>query len=280
MPTSSRINSSLKRRKRIGFLKKILYGGIFVLFFCSLFVLALTWDKLIIKNISISGNSAIHSSDISAIAEMSLEKRYLGFIRTDNWFLIRRGEIKSEVYDQFPKIESVQIHFHGFNVIEIAILEREPANLFCSGIPTNLGQCYFMDKNGFVFGMAPKFSSDVYPQYFGLIAGDPMRQGYFDKNRFSEISRLFQVLSNMNFSPEYFYAKSLDEYEIGLNGGAKIFLNSSQSFEKSLTNLQALIDNSYVKTDSEFLKKLEYIDLRFGNKVPVKVRLYLIAVSL
>jgi hypothetical protein len=63
----------------------------------------------------------------------------------------------------------------------------------------------------------------------------------------------------MNFRPTGFSAISEHEYEVYILGGGKILVNDKRSFESSLQNLQALVDNKYIKTDSEFLKKIKYI---------------------
>ncbi len=273
MAISSRINSSLKKKRRMGLLKKILYTAVFILFFVSLFILSLTWNKLIIKDISVSGNASVSKDAIISIADSKLNENRLWFVRTDNFFLLRGSEIKNEILADFPKINSVKISFHGLTSIEIIISERTPASVWCAGDLSNTGQCYFMDDKGFIYGAAPQFSGNPFPEYFGVIAGDnPVGQNYFGAERFSEISAFFNKLSDMNFSPEYFSAADEHEYTVGLADGGKIYVNDDQTFDKSLINLQALIDNGYIKTDKSFLEKLNYIDLRFDNKVPFDMK--------
>ena len=273
MPISSRVSSSLKKRKRISSFKKTLYIFIFILFFASLFALSLTSDKLVINNIFVSGNSSVSESDISGIAEAWLNEKYLWFIRTDNTFLIKRSEIRVQILDLIPKIESVKIDFHGPVNVEIIVTERAPIGIWCQNLPSDPGKCFFLDRTGFVFGEAPKFGDSIYPEYFGFIdSTNAIKSGYFDESKFSQIDQFYGKIKDMKLSPKYFYAKDEHEYEVGLSDGGKIFANDTQSFEKELSNLQALIDSGYVKTDKAFLKKIDYIDLRFGNKVPIVIR--------
>jgi hypothetical protein len=75
----------------------------------------------------------------------------------------------------------------------------------------------------------------------------------------------------MNLQPESFAAINEHEYEVKLLLGGTIFLNDKKTLEKSLINLQALIDGGYIKTDEAFLKRIKYIDLRYGNKVDFKL---------
>ena len=127
--------------------------------------------------------------------------------------------------------------------------------------------CYFMDSDGFVFQEAPVFSKDTFTEYFGLITEtNPVGQYYFNNN-FKNISSLFNILKKMSFEPEYFNAINEHEYEIYILGGGKILMNDKKSFESSLINLQALVSDGYIKTDTDSIKKIKFVDLRFGNKV-------------
>jgi cell division septal protein FtsQ len=220
----------------------------------------------------VSGNSSVSKEDILSIVDLKLNERYLGFIRTDNLFLIKNSEIKNQILDEFKKIESVRVGFHSLTSIEVIVSERTPADIWCKGNPINTGQCFFIDKNGYVYGEAPKFSANPYPLYFGLLNGNPIGQSYFDKKKFTDISKLFNKLTDMNFSPVYFIALDIHQYEIGLSGGGKIKIADNQPYDKSITNLQALIDSKYIKTDQVSLGKINYIDLRFDNKVPFDIR--------
>ena len=184
----------------MGLFKKVVYTIIFVLFFISLFVLSLTWNKLTINNISVSGNSSVSDSDILAVVNPILSEKHLWIIRTDNLFLIDNSEIKKQIMDDFPKINSVKVGFHGLTSIVVSVSERTPDSIWCKGTPANTGQCFFMDDTGFIYGEAPKFSGNPFPEYFGILDNDnPMAQNYFGEERFTEIRSLFKKLVICSF---------------------------------------------------------------------------------
>ena len=248
-------------------LKKIGIYFIFTLFLITLANLGLTADKVRIKNIVISGNTSVPSETILKLVDNELNKVYLWITPTDNLLLLRRSAINNQILDNIKKIGSVRILIHGISNIEVAVLERKSSNLWCKGIPSNTKDCYFMDSSGFVFQEAPTFSDDSFTKFFGLItADDPIGSIYF-VNNFNNIYSLFSKFRDMSFQPKYFNASSENEYEIIIFGGGKIFINNKKPFTTSLVNLQALIDNKYIKIDDSSLKKIKYIDLRFGNKV-------------
>ncbi len=267
MNQRSNISTSLGKKRRRSFLKRVFAYLVFILFFICLGVYVLTTEKARIKSIDVSGNVSVFSEDIVKIVNDEIGINYLWIIPTDNIILLRRYQIKNDILENIKKISSVKIIYKGVDKIEIHVTEREIKSLWCDGTPVVSKSCYFIDKSGFIFEQAPTFSSDTYFKFFGLIKGvDPIGQFYF-KNNFSDIYSLFDTLKNMSFKLKYFIAKDEHEYEIYLLGDGKILINDKKSFESSLLNLRALIDSGYIKTDTDSIKKIKYIDLRFGNKV-------------
>jgi cell division septal protein FtsQ len=267
----SNISASLHKKRQASLLRRCIYYSIFVLFFISLVILGLTTKEIQIRDIVVSGNSAVPTENILNETKLEMNTRYLWIIPTDNIFLLRSKEIKNNILDNIKQIGSVNIGFNGINNIKISVTEREAKNLWCKGTPTNSNACYFMDSNGLVFEDAPQFSEDTFPKYFGLIIGGSPVGQYYLTNNFKSISGLFSALKRMSFMPVSFNALNNHEYEIYLSGGGKILINDGRPFEYSLINLQALIDNDYIKTDTASIKKIKYIDLRFGNKVPFEL---------
>ncbi len=268
MHSTSKINSTLSKRRRLSRFKKVGYNIIFALFFISLLVLGLTSEKVQVKAVTISGDLSVSEVDILSIVEENLSERHLFIIRTDNFFLLKRGEIKEEVLNKLKKIESVGLSFHGLNRIEVSVSERVAKYLWCNATPTTYKNCYFMDNDGFIFTEAPDFSGNPFPKYFGLIkAENPIGQNYFEIDRFKEISQFFKTLADMKFGPVSFNSIDIHQYEIYLSSGTKIIFDDKKDLAKNTVNLQALIDNGYVKTELDSLRKIKYIDLRFGNKV-------------
>lgn len=267
MGPRSNIGASLNRKRQASFLKKLFVYFIFTLFFVFFGVWGLTTDKARIKSIVVLGNITIATEDIMNSADSEINQYYLWIIPTNNILLLRSDEIESKILNDIKKINSVKVMIDGIDKIEISVTERQSRDLWCMGNPTVPKDCYFMDVDGFIFEQSPIFSEDSFPKYFGLIAeNNPIGQTYF-KNNFRNIAGLFNGLKNISFNPKYFNALDEHEYEIYLSGGGKILVSDSKSFESSLINLQALVSNEYIKNDAVSLKKIKYIDLRFGNKV-------------
>ncbi len=258
----SNINSSLYAKRRLSFFKKVGVIFIFSLFLTSLLILGLTYNKVQIKSVSISGNSTVSKDDILKVVNDKLDESYIHWVRTDNFFLLRRDEIKSELLNDFKKLESVEINFHGLNNLEISVKEREARYLWCNATVT----CYFIDKTGFVFKEAPTLSPNPFFKFQGLITDVPVGK-FFLQEKFSDLASFIDSLTKMGFSPKTFTAIDEHKYEITLSTGAKIILDDNKTFKEDITGLQAIIDNGYVKPADRSFEKIKSIDLRYGNKV-------------
>lgn len=267
MQARSNIKESLNKKKQASIRKKLFWYSILVLVLISLALWGLTNDKIKIKDIKVSGNNSISTDEIMVLVNNQISKKYIWFIPTNNLLLLRKSDIIKDLLNSIKKINSIDIDVRGVTSIEIIIKERESKNLWCAGNVKDNKKCYFMDSNGYIFEESPSFSEGSYPEYFGLIIeNNPVGQYYF-KDNFKNISGLFDTLKRISFHPKYFLALDEHEYEVYILGGGKILINDKKSFESSLTNLQALVTNGYIKIDDESLKKIKYIDLRFGNKV-------------
>ncbi|MFA6797352.1 MAG: hypothetical protein WCR40_01445 [Candidatus Paceibacterota bacterium] len=264
----SKISSSLSKKRKTIFIKKIGVIFVFILLLISLFILFLTNDKIRIKNVSVVGNSSVSIEEISNIVEEKLNKRYLWIIPTDNIFLLQRFKISKEILKNIKKVKTVKINFENLNEIKITISERVSESIWCFKQLKEISDCYFMDDFGFIFAKAPYFTNNIFLKYYGLILDDdPIGRNYFDPDKFEEIKIFISEIRKMGFEPESFFAIDGHQYEVTLSGGAKIMFDDEEDFSKNLLKLSTLIENNYIKTEIEEITKINHIDLRYGNKV-------------
>ena len=266
--SKTKISSTLNRKRKIAFVKKIGAIIIFIIFFISLFILFLTLDKIKIKNVGVIGNSTVYTEEILNLVQKQLDEKYLWIIPTDNIFLLQRFEIKKEILENIKKIKSVEISMDGFNTLGITISERVSESFWCSGQPDDSKKCYFMDDSGLIFAEAPDFTNNIFMKYYGLILKDnPIGENYFSPDRFKKIKDFLFEIKKIGFNSEDYFAIDEHQYEIVLSGGAKIMLDDKEDFSKNILKLNTLIKNGYIKTDLESISKIKHIDLRYGNKV-------------
>ncbi len=257
MRQKSNINSSLTNKRRLSFFKKAGIISLYIVFLISLMVWGLSYNKIQIKSVSVSGNSTVSKDDILKVVDDKLGESYIHWIRTDNFLLLRRSEIKSNLMNDFKKIESVDINFHGLSSIEISVVERDAKYLWCN----DTKNCYFMDKTGFIFKNAPILNPNPYFEFFGLIAGDPVGQSYLS-GKFFDINNFLDTLGKMGFNPKSFTAIDSHKYGITLSTGANIILDDKKTFQTDIIDLQAIIDNGYVNLGDKSFQKIKTIFCR------------------
>ena len=268
MRSGSTISSSLGKRRRKHFWLKVLFLFTFLLVVIAGLISLTHYSGIRILEITVIGNGSVPESDIKDFVKSELDKGFLFVIARDNIVLCPRIAIKNGLTNQFKKLKSAEVSFGSLNNINISVSDRVEAGLWCSGLPSDKKQCYFMDSFGFVFAEAPDFSGSPFQEYFGMIKDvDPIGQNYFDSETFSKMTTFFAGAKDAGFSPETFLSLGGGEYEIGLALGGKINLNDKKDFSESLRELKALVDDGYIKTDTATLSKINHIDLRYGNKV-------------
>lgn len=246
-------------------------GGASILLFIFLFVCAgflSGWSAIVIRDITVEGNSVAHTEDIVRSAQMELVGKYFFVFHRDNIFLFPKPKIRERLLDEFKRISLVDIQRESLTSIRIIIAEHIPAYVWCGESEGNVGvpsSCYFADENGYVFAEAPYFSGNVFFELFGSLTGvgdEAAGKRYLDELMFKKIM-LFKDAISWNGWRAVRLMKMDDEggYAFVLDSGTKIIFNKDQEFAVLADNFNSVLGTLPLN------EPIEYIDLRFGNKV-------------
>lgn len=266
--------SRQKRKKRI--IVSSLFAGICIAL-CILLVWLSRLPSLQIREVRISGATVLQEEVLQEEVRMLLQGTYAWFIPKTNIFLYPKKEIEASLYTQYPRISSVFLTRLEKGVLSVDVREREAFALWCDTIPVgeSVSQCYFLDKDGFVFDRAPLFSGDAYFKYYGIVPYEAPIGSYYlaSTTRFHELSRFVESVKALDISPLYISAKNQENFELFIFGGGKILFDTQEGLDKIEGRLSALLktQNLVPREGGELL--IEYIDLRFGNKMFFKPRL-------
>ena len=151
-------------------------------------------------------------------------------------------------------------------------------------------KCYFLDDNGLIFSEAPNFSGNAYFKYYGGIgrpAADvagPSESGLFDQvtspigqtylsttTVFREVSDFVQSVGETSVTPISILAGDDGGFTMFLSDGGKIYFDESQPLSKTADNLKALLQ-TLSESSSTSVSNIDYIDLRFGDKLYYKMK--------
>ena len=278
----------LKRNKHIRLKeKRIIQRIVFtVISFFSLFGLVV-WgahnQNIRIANIHIEGNSAVLDKDIKDRVLLNINDKYLQLFPKDNILIYPKRKIKQDILNAFKRIYYIKINTADLTSIVITVKERDPYALWCGENILNnkrvvSNPCFFMDNTGFVFARAPNFSDDVYFTIYGKLQktsvnqnnlNDPIGQHFLKEKYFTRLMSFRNILLNEGIDIAYLVLQDNDDIELHITTGGKLIFAKEQDIEKIFHNLVSAIEAKQVNGENVF-NNLEYIDLRFNNKVLFK----------
>ncbi|MHB1316709.1 MAG: cell division protein FtsQ/DivIB [Minisyncoccota bacterium] len=247
-----------------------------IFFFVLLFVFGLSiylsrLKSIQIDTVSVSGATIISPEILEGEVKGLITDKYFWLFPKTNVFIYPQKNIEQSLLKKFPRIQSISSSILDNHIISVNVTEREPFALWCDTVPTSstVSQCYFLDKNGFVFDHAPQFSGNAYFKYYGFLPYEAPVGSYYisSTTRFHELSDFVESVKKLDITPLYIIAKDQDDFELFIFGGGKILINTQESFAKLSERLSALLktQNLVPRKGGELL--VEYIDLRFGNKM-------------
>jgi len=276
MPADIIASSRRARRKRL-----ILKAVFFLLGFL-IFVAGITAFFYIpgfrIKEISISGAEILDTGQFKGEIANLLKGKFLKIIPYDNIFIFPAGKITAELSQKFPILKKITIARDFSQNLSVEIEERKPEAIWCltftndliatSTIPT-ADSCAFVDEKGFIFGLAPLFSGTIFLKFFDK-RGQPSVIGkeMIPDAEFQKLRAFKDLLIKNDINVVKIILKDEGIYEVYSKEGWYILLNAKNEPNPSFNNLKLVLDTQI----KEKRAKLEYIDLRFGQKVFFKLK--------
>lgn len=251
-----------------------------VAFFCFGAVKFFTLPALQINGIAVEGTKRIAKDAVLKKTEAEISENYYWFFPKKNILLYPKDKIKEDILLSFPSVASIVLSVSGKHELVVSLTEREPVALWCGrekpaqGIIAN-SDCFYVDKNGYIFGVSPNFSGDA---YFTLYGGETIKKGknigqsMTTPEIFQKILLLRDFLSGFHIVVNTLYFTENGYAEFLSADGFAIKWNTDQNIDALKGNMQAVFrspnwKDSIFSVDSEDVKPLEYLDFRFGNKV-------------
>jgi cell division septal protein FtsQ len=260
--TSSKL---IQRKRRIKKIKITLY----VILFLSLifgFFYAMKHPKLNVSVIDIVDNTFSNTSKLEARVSSSLDGNVFFFIPKTNALFLPRFEIEESIKEEAPEISTIDIDLKGFNNIEVSINEFEPKLLL-----EVKDKNYFVNEFGDVFMEAPLLHShDDLLSFFNDLEEVEIRDNVIDADFLRSINLFSEKLNNLDIRVHGVSHEGEDVYYIKTDLGFDILVSSQDNLEISFENIKTILENGTLSREQ--LPDVNYIDLRFGNKVFYKLR--------
>ena len=254
-----------KRWFRLGLLVLILLGEtLYLAFFSPVFQ---------IKEIEVRGFSKISSREIQNIVKEEARWNFL-FFSSGSIFLLNSKDIEKVILERFLRVASCNLKRVFPDKLVIYLQERRPVAVLCSNDSENNNKrkrnCYFIDEEGVVFEKS--FEEENKYLKIKSTRESPIKLGerIFPREKlekFLEIQRYLE--KNLKISLENISPESEERLIVKTGKNWEIYFNLKEDLKKQLRNLKLVLEEKILP---EKRKDLEYIDLRFGNRVYYKTR--------
>lgn len=227
-------------------------------------------EKLSIQTVRVSGAEQIDVSTVEAHVRDNLQSNTFRYFSPRNIFAYSKDVLEGSIVESFPRIRSAAISRESLfsQTLEVAIEERDPYALWCAAE----ADCYALDDTGFVFATSATTSRNEFETpyvFIGGIEGAPIGK-HFIPEHFSSVLALLTILQqSTGLVPARADVLPEQDLNIVLQEGFYLKVSLGQVPETIARNLSLVLSSDALR---DRRSEIEYIDLRFGNRVYYKMK--------
>ena len=217
---------------------------------------------LSIQHIEVEGADAVKPEIVRALVESELYESEQRFISAANIFLYPQGRLEAAVLEKFPRIRAVHVSRQSLlaTAITVVVEERTPYGIWCFET-----SCFEMDDEGQLFAPAPSTSPEVAYTFRGGVAASSSPIGeQFMPGNFPHVRLLLERLGQGGFSPTSITLEEANDLRLNLANGYALRVAVGSNVDETIENLKLVLSSEALRGKED---ELEYIDLRFGNRV-------------
>ena len=222
-----------------------------------------------IHNVVVVGTKEIRAELVEAYAEAALFDGTYALLSSSNIFLYKHEKIVQAVQDHLPRVRSVNVSRGSLlaQAVVVSIEERASFARWC-GKDT----CFLMDESGFIFALqaTSSISEVVRYTFTGALpkTGDAIGQTLVGE-KFGEFVALLKQLEDADFAPLEISVESTQDFSVSLARGFVLHASFNNDLEKVARDLELVLGSNALRGKES---QLEYVDLRFGNRVYYKFK--------
>ncbi len=232
-------------------------------------VILIRLPRLQVKNITVVGVNVVDPGDITEFVHQQLQGNRLFILPKSSIFLVPDHALEKNIKKHFSRLQTVYVQRANFSTLNVSVTEYQGVYLWCTDDTT----CYFMDQNGVAFAPAPYFSGNAYPKIFtGSIKVLPFQA--VTSSQVATIALMRDRLSAIGIDPAEFHFDGEHELDVDFNHKghpALLKFDPTTSVKDALVALYTGLRTNPLASDFHDPNKvLQYIDLRFANRVVFK----------
>lgn len=231
---------------------------------------------LSIRNVVVTGANKIDPTIIESFVDAELESGSLRFFSKRNIFLYPREILEEGIIESFPRVKSASLSREGLlsRDLKVLIVEREPYALWCQLAQSEdlQADCFALDEGGHIFSaIATSTHGEFKTSYLfsGGVDGEPIGQQFLPGQLSSMLALLRMLQQETNLIPAHIELLKEQDFNVLFEQGFFVKASLGQDPEMLAGNLDLVLKSDALK---ERVGEIEYIDLRFGNRVYYKMK--------
>lgn len=276
----------LKRKRKQKITKYFAIGFLLVLIVC-VFTYISHRPEVRVSKVILKGGVLVKESQVSEKVFEYTSGSYIFLFPKNSSFWYPKAKLAQYLKTNFRRIENISIDLSDFRTMVVTIEERKPFGIWCDKFVTKIDisttteeksnsyqNCFFLDQNSTIFSEAPYFSGDAYFKYYGSIGTTTPIGNYYiaSTTEFNEINDFIDAVRKMYVHPLYLVAKDDGSYSLVVSGNGEILFDMKKPLSEVSQNLQSLLKTPNLSTSTNRDLPIEYIDLRYGNKLFYKLK--------
>lgn len=230
-------------------------------------VVMMKTPKFQVQKVTVVGTNVVDPSDVSTFALNTLDGTYLWILPKTSVFLVSPQTLGSAIKEAFPRFDTVTVDRSSMDTLRVTVTEYPGVYLWCDD------NCSFMDEKGTVFADAPYFSGSAYLKlYIGAREQYPFHP--ITPSQVQLVAQLKKQLEAIDIIP--LSIRFVSDHKITVDfihhtSHAQIYVDPSENIDTTLETLySALRTEAVAKLYRDPSKTLEYLDVRFANKLIYK----------
>ena len=261
----------LVRKERRRKARKALALSILLLSFGAVGMYALLQPDFRIQEVTIDGAETLSQERIRDVIRTRLTGTYLGFFPRGHNLFFPAGSLRKALLAEFPLLSGVRFRRDSLASVHMSLIAREPYALWCEE-----ERCFLLDKSGVLFAEAPKGEKSTFPRLAvkDFAAEAALGTAVLEEQQLSALVSLVGALEGMGFAVEEIELGETRTVSVRLREGARLLLAESESYTPALARLTLLLSEEDLipRGGEQGELRVQYIDLRYGNKVYFKPR--------
>lgn len=260
-----------KRKKKILIIRVVL-GIVFLVTFIFGTSFWSNNESLTVSSVIVEGDSFIPKEDLEKIVRENIQGRYLFGYAKNNIVLIPGKSIEKDIMSKYPSVEKVTVGLKNLDTLSASIKEYEPVAKWCKYI--NDKKCFFINKKGVIFIEEPLVNTYELLTFYDLLEDSPIGSEYVSAEFVNDIVSFNSMINKIDLKIVNVHPKDkekdLETFILETDHDVDLYIDRSDKMSDVFKNLMTVVDQEAIHK-AQF-RNIDYIDLRFGNKVIYKLK--------